>query len=327
MATHQNEEKELRDLFPEIDPYDTGRLKVSSLHELSYEQCGKPDGKPVLFLHGGPGSGYTPRDRRWFDPTVYRIVLLDQRGAGKSTPAAEIKDNTIWRLVEDIEALRTHLNIDKWVVFGGSWGSTLALVYSECHPDSVKAIILRGIFLGTKEEDDWMYKEGGASCIYPDVWDEFISVIPPAERRSLLDAYYRRLTSEDVDEFTRCARLWNKMELVTSKILPDEEQLKRAEEDDVWSLQHARIECHYFLHGLFFDKDTWILDNVDKIRHIPATIIQGRYDITCPMLSAWRLHKVWPEAEFQIIQGEGHSTKTPLILHNLVLATEKFKHL
>ncbi|KAL3831622.1 hypothetical protein ACJMK2_023355 [Sinanodonta woodiana] len=314
-----------RDLYPEIEPWDSGMLQGSDIHQLYYEQCGNKEGNPVIFIHGGPGGGTSPRDRRFFDPVAYRIILMDQRGAGKSTPPAELRENTTWTLVEDIEKLRTHLGIDRWHVFGGSWGSTLALAYAETHPDRVKSLVLRGIFTLRRRELLWYYQDG-CSFIFPDAWDEFIKPIPVVERHDLMSAYYRRLTSPDAAIQLEAAKAWSTWEMATSRLIQDPQLLSRVE-IDTWALQFARIECHFFIHGGFFESDTQLLDNVDKIRHIPTTIVQGRYDMVCPMDTAWQLHKRLPEAEFHIVPDAGHSNKEIGIASLLVQATDKYKTL
>ncbi|XP_060062474.1 probable proline iminopeptidase [Ylistrum balloti] len=314
-----------RGLFPEIEPFDSGKLKVSEIHDIYYEQSGNNDGNPVIFIHGGPGGGTSSRDRRYFDPKAYRIILFDQRGAGKSTPSAELRENTTWDLVEDIEHLRKHLGINKWVVFGGSWGSTLSLTYAETHPDRVKALVLRGIFNLRRRELLWFYQDG-ANHLFPDHWESYLAPIPEGERGDLMGAYYRHLTSDDEEKRIKAAKAWSKWEMATSRLLVDDDLLKRAE-GDIWSQQFARIESHYFVHGGWFKTDTQILDDVEKIRHIPATIIQGRYDVVCPMETAWLLHKKWPEADFHVIPDAGHSTKEAGVLHQLVEATDKYKNM
>nr|XP_002741588.2 PREDICTED: proline iminopeptidase-like [Saccoglossus kowalevskii] len=312
-------------LYPEINPYNIGRLKVDHVHELYYEQSGKQNGKPVLFLHGGPGSGVNQHDRRFFDPNIYRIVMFDQRGAGKSTPAAELKDNTTWHLVADIEKIRKHLDIGKWVVFGGSWGSTLALAYAQTHPDNVKALILRGIFTLRRKEVLWFYQDG-ASHLFPDYWEVFINQIPEAERHDLLSAYYKRLTGDDEKVKQICAKSWSAWECATSKLVVDQENIARAAVCS-WALQFARIECHYFIHGGWFKYDDQLIKEVEKIRHIPATIVQGRYDVVCPARTAWQLHKNWPEAEFHIVPNAGHASREIDTAKLLVEAADKYKSL
>ncbi|ANM63063.1 proline iminopeptidase [Arabidopsis thaliana] len=262
-----------RTLYAPIEPYSSGNLKVSDVHTLYWEQSGKPDGHPVVFLHGGPGGGTAPSNRRFFDPEFYRIVLFDQRGAGKSTPHACLEENTTWDLVNDIEKLREHLKIPEWLVFGGSWGSTLALAYSQSHPDKVTGLVLRGIFLLRKKEIDWFY-EGGAAAIYPDAWEEFRDLIPENERgSSLVDAYHKRLNSDDLEIQYAAARAWTKWEMMTAYLRPNLENVQKAE-DDKFSLAFARIENHYFVNKGFFPSDSHLLDNVDKIRHIKTTIVQ-----------------------------------------------------
>ncbi|HEV2803256.1 MAG TPA: prolyl aminopeptidase [Pyrinomonadaceae bacterium] len=313
----------MRDLYPAIEPYDQGMLPVSPVHTLYYEQSGNPEGLPVVFLHGGPGGGTVPDYRRFFDPAAYRIVLFDQRGAGKSTPHANLEENTTWHLVADIERIREHLGVESWVVFGGSWGSTLALAYAQTHPERALALVLRGIFLCRPKEIQWFYQEG-ASAIYPDAWEHYVRVIPEAERGDLLGAFYRRLTSEDEATRLEAARAWSVWEGSTSKLYPDEDFISHFG-DPQFALAFARIECHYFTHNAFFDTDNYLIENVGKIRHIPAVIVQGRYDVVCPLMSAWELHRAWPEAEFRIIPDAGHSALEPGTRAALIEATDKFR--
>lgn len=318
---------ELRTLYPSIEPFDTGRLKVSPIHELYYEQVGNPNGQPAVFLHGGPGGGLTTDYRRYFDPEHYRLVLFDQRGSGNSTPHASLEDNTTWHLVEDIERIREHFGIDRWLVFGGSWGSTLALTYAETHPDRVTALVLRGIFLCRPREIKWFYQEGeGASAIFPDTWEHYAKVIPEAERGDMLGAYHRRLMSDDESVRLEAARAWSIWEGSTSKLFPDSNLIDQYGEPHK-ALSLARIECHYFVNNIFFDSDNYLIDNVGKIRHIPAVIVQGRYDIVCPIMSAWDLHRAWPEADLKIIPDAGHSITEPGIISALVEATDRFRKL
>lgn len=313
----------MKTLYDPIEPFQHGKLKVSDIHEIYYEQCGNPDGKPVVFLHGGPGGGLTPNYRRFFDPESYRIVLFDQRGSGNSTPHASLEENTTWHLVSDIERLREHLGIEKWMVFGGSWGSTLALAYAETHPERVSALVLRGIFLCRAKEISWFYQEG-ANAIFPDVWEQYVRVIPEAERDKMLEAYYRRLTSEDESIRLEAARAWSVWEGSTSKLIPDPNLINDfAEEHKALSL--ARIEAHYFINNAFFETENYLLDNVGKIRHIPAVIVQGRYDVVCPIMSAWALHRAWPEAELIVVGDAGHSVTEPGITSALVDATDRFR--
>ncbi|KAL9275514.1 Proline iminopeptidase-like protein [Drosera capensis] len=317
------EKESSRSLYPAIEPYSTGFLKVSDIHTLYWEQSGNPDGHPVVFLHGGPGGGTAPNNRRFFDPTFYRIILFDQRGAGKSTPHACLEENTTWDLVSDIEKLREHLEIPQWHVFGGSWGSTLALVYSQSHPDMVSGMVLRGIFLLRKKEIDWFY-EGGAAAIYPDAWEEFRDLIPEEERSCFIDAYHKRLISDDVKTQHAAAKAWAKWEMVTAHLLLNEENIKRGD-DDSFSLAFARIENHYFVNKGFFPSDSFLIDNVEKIRHIKTVIVQGRYDVICPMMSAWDLHKAWPEADLKVVPDAGHSANEPGMAAKLVAANEMLK--
>jgi proline iminopeptidase len=313
---------ELKTLYDPIEPFDTGRLKVSSIHEIYYEQCGNPQGKPVVFLHGGPGGGISSDYRRYFNPKVYRVVLFDQRGSGKSTPHASIEENTTWHLVADIEQLRERLNIRQWQVFGGSWGSTLALAYAETHPDRVRELVLRGIFLCRPKEISWFYQEG-ASEIFPDVWEEYLKVIPENERTDMVSAYHRRLTSDDEAVRLRAARAWSIWEGSTSKLFFDPAMIEKFA-DPEFALAFARIECHYFMNNAFFSSDNYLIENVDRIRPIPTVIVQGRYDVVCPLTSAWDLHRAWPEAQLNIIPDAGHSISEPGIIDALVRATDQF---
>lgn len=315
----------MRTLYPEIEPFDSGMLKVSAVHELYYEQCGIPEGKPVVFLHGGPGAGLVPEYRRFFDPEAYRIVLFDQRGSGRSTPHASLDDNTTWHLVQDIEQLREHFNVDKWLVFGGSWGSTLALAYAETHPDRVSGLVLRGIFLAQPNETSWFYEDSqGASAIFPDGWEEFVRIIPEAERGDMITAYHRRLTSNDASVRMEAARAWSIWESSALKLLPDQKMIDDFSEPET-AIALARIECHYFINNCFFDSDNYLIENVNRIRKIPAVIVHGRYDIICPLASAWNLHRAWPEAKLEIIPDAGHSAFEPGITDALVRATDSFR--
>jgi proline iminopeptidase len=316
-------EQALRSPYPEITPYETGRLPVDSLHEIHFEQYGNPNGKPALFVHGGPGGGTTPAQARFWDPTRYRIVLFDQRGCGRSTPHASLERNTTWHLVADIEALRTHLGIPRWQVFGGSWGSTLALAYAEKHPERVTELVLRGIFTLRKRELDWFYQDG-ASRVFPDAWEQYLAPIPLKEQTDLMRAYYKRLTSDDAGERLRAAKAWSLWEAVTSTLRPSPEMKSSMSKDD-FALAFARIECHYFVHGGFFEREQQLLEDAVNIRHIPGVIVQGRYDMVCPMETAWALHRAWPEAELFIAQTAGHSAFEPEIVHQLIAATDKFR--
>lgn len=315
----------MKTYYPLIEPFDTGRLRVSPIHELYYEQIGNPNGQPVVFLHGGPGGGLEPEYRRFFDPEVYRVVLFDQRGSGQSTPYASLEDNTTWHLVDDIERLREHLRLDRWQVFGGSWGSTLALTYAETHPDRVTALVLRGIFLCRQREIRWFYQEGeGASAIFPDTWEQYVKIIPKAERGDMLTAYHKRLMSEDEAVRLEAAKAWSIWEGSTSKLFPNPNLIEHYG-DPRKALALARIECHYFVNNIFFETENHLIENVHKIRHIPAVIVQGRYDIVCPIMSAWDLHRAWPEADLRIIPDAGHSITEPGIISALVDATDRFR--
>jgi proline iminopeptidase len=309
-------------LFPPIEPFDAGMLRVSGLHEIHYEVSGAADGKPAIVCHGGPGGGSTPSMRRYFDPEKYKIVIFDQRGCGKSTPHAALQDNDTWALIADMEKLRSHLDIERWLVFGGSWGSTLALAYAQTHPERVAELVLRGIFTLRREELLWFYQEG-ANWIYPDAWEEFIAPIPEEERGDMIAAYYKRLTGADRDAQLRAAKAWSVWEGGTVSLFPSEERVQSFS-SDAFAIAFARIECHYFVHGGFFERDNHILSNIDCIRRIPATIVQGRYDVVTPMKTAWELSKAWPEADLQIIQDAGHAASESGVIDALVRATNKF---
>lgn len=309
-------------MYPPIEPFREGRLKVSGGHELHFEESGHPEGKPVVFLHGGPGGGSEPKHRRFFHPGRYRIVIFDQRGCGKSTPHASLEHNTTWDLVADIERLREHLGIARWQVFGGSWGSTLALAYAEKHPEAVTELVLRGIFLVRRREIEWFYQRG-ASALYPDAWESYLGHIPEAERGDLLAAYHKRLTSDDPAVRLAAAKTWSGWEGATSKLIPDPE-FKSHYEEDAFAVAVARIEAHYFVNRGFFETDGQLLRDVGRIRHIPAVIVQGRYDVVCPMDSAWALHRAWPEADFVISPDCGHSAFEPPNSRALVAATDRF---
>lgn len=315
----------MQTLFPETQPYNTFRLKVSDIHELYIEEVGNPNGKPVLFLHGGPGAGLSTKHRRFFDPKYYRIILFDQRGAGKSTPHASLEQNTVWDLTEDIEKIRKHLGINQWLVFGGSWGSTLALVYAETFPSSVLGLILRGIFLCRSEEIKWFYQEG-CHQIFPDFWEEYLKPIPEAERHDLVKAYYERLTSADENIRLESAKAWSKWEGSTIKLIPNPEVIDEFESAHM-ALSIARIECHYFINNCFFREENQILNNINRIKHIPTQLIHGRYDVVCPVKNAWDLKKAFPEAELEIIAGAGHAADEDGIIDALIRTTEKFKNL
>jgi proline iminopeptidase len=313
----------MKSRFPPIEPYRTGFLEVSKEHTLYWEESGNPKGKPVVFLHGGPGSGTDASHRCYFDPKAYRIILFDQRGCGKSRPHSNLVENTTWHLVSDIEKLRTFLHIDRWVVFGGSWGSTLALAYAETHPQSVIALVLRGIFLGRPKELRWFY-QFGAHHLFPDEFEKYLDPIPVEERNDLIHAYYRRLTSSDPAVRKWAAKCWSVWEGATLRLLFDPALFEYFTQDD-HADAIARIECHYFVNRCFFKTDNWLIENVGKIRSIPAVIIHGRYDVICPLENAWDLHKAWPEARLEIIKDAGHSASEPGITDALVRATEDLK--
>jgi proline iminopeptidase len=329
MATRPSAKKavvksRLKELYPHLSPYRTGFLRVSELHEVYFEESGNPQGMPAVFLHGGPGGGTEAKMRRFFDPRRYRIVLFDQRGSGKSRPHASLVDNTTWDLVADMERLREHLSIERWLVFGGSWGSTLALAYAQSHPERVTHLVLRGIFLLRRWELEWFYQNpGGAAALYPDLWEHYIEPIPPEERGDMMAAYYRRLTSEDPAELSRAAKAWALWEAATSFLRRNSLYTAKLGQD-THSEAFSRIECHYFVNGGFLTSPNQLIENVDRIRHIPAVIVQGRYDIVCPMKSAWELHRAWPEAELHIVADAGHSAFEPGNTHELIKATDRF---
>ena len=315
----------MRSLYPPIDPYKTTQLQVSPVHTIHVEESGNPKGRPAVFVHGGPGGGSIPQYRQYFDPDAYRIVVFDQRGSGKSTPHANLEQNTTWDLVADMERIREALDIDRWLVFGGSWGSTLSLAYAQTHPDRVKALVLRGIFLLRPKEIRWFYQEG-ASFIFADAWEEYLAPIPEAERDDLVAAYYRRLTSDDPAIRSEAARAWSVWEATTSKLIPDPKLIEDFGGDE-FAEAFARIECHYFTNRGFFEHPDQLLEGVDRIRSIPAVIVQGRYDVVCPMTTAWDLHRRWPEADFHLVPDAGHSAGEPGIVDQLILATDRFKEL
>lgn len=310
-------------LYPPIEPYRTGYLRVSDLHELYFEESGNPAGKPAVFLHGGPGAGSDVRARRFFDPKAYRIVVFDQRGCGRSRPHASLVDNTTWHLVDDIEALRRHLGIGKWQVFGGSWGSTLALAYAQTHPERVTELVLRGIFMLRQWELQWFY-QAGCSALFPDFYADYVAVIPEAERGDLVTAFYQRLTGNNKAEQLAAARAWSLWEAATSFLHVDHESLRRWGDAD-FATAVARIECHYFVNKGFLEHEDQLIRNVDRIRHIPAVIVQGRYDVVCPIKTAWDLHLAWPEADFRVAADAGHSAFEPGNTRELIAATDRFR--
>ena len=308
--------------YPIPQTFNAGMLKVSDIHDIYFEESGNPDGKPVVFLHGGPGGGTMPKYRSFFNPEKYRIVLFDQRGSGKSTPHACLDGNTTWDLVADIERVRKHLKIAKWQVFGGSWGSTLALAYAQTHPTSVTELVLRGIFLLRRKEIQWFYQYG-ASEIFPDVWENYLAPIPESERHDLVTAYHKRLTSSDRKVQLEAARAWSVWEGSTSQLSPEAEVISHYD-DAEFALAFARIECHYFVNRGFFKTDDYLLRNIDVIRHIPTVIVHGRYDVVCPVDNAWALHSVFPEAELFITPDAGHAAFESGTSKALVAATDKF---
>jgi len=310
----------MREMYPEIKPYQTHRITVDAIHTLRVEECGNPAGLPVVFLHGGPGAGLANYHRRFFDPARYRIVLFDQRGAGQSTPFADLTDNTTWHLVADIETIREQLGIERWVVFGGSWGSTLSLAYAQAHPERVLGLVLRGIFLSRPQEIRWFYEEGGASWILPEKWQRYAAAIPPEERGEMMEAYWRRLTSDDEAVRLAAAQAWGAWE-GGSITLEESPATEAAFGKPEIALSLARIEAHYFRHLCWLEPDQ-LLRDVAKIRHIPATIVHGRYDIICPPRSAVDLHNAWPEADFHIVLA-GHAASEPAIVDALVQATDR----
>lgn len=308
--------------YPAEEPYRTGRLKVSDLHEIYYEEVGNPKGQPVLFIHGGPGGGIEPSHRTYFNPKKFRAILFDQRGCGRSTPYADLRENTTWDLVADIEKLRQELKIDQWIVFGGSWGSTLSLIYAETHPDHVKGLVLRGIFLCRKKEIQWFYQTG-ANRIFPEPWEPYWNEIPERERADMVTAYYKRLTSSDKKVRLSAARAWSTWEGATSRLIPNEKFIQGFAMDE-FAEAFARIECHYFINGIWLKNDNQILDDIDRIRHIPCDIVHGRYDVVCPVENAWELKKAWPEARLHVIPDAGHSAKEPGILAKLVESMDAY---
>ncbi|TWT21949.1 prolyl aminopeptidase [Luteimonas wenzhouensis] len=312
----------MRTLYPEIEPFDSGMLPVDARHALYYEQCGNPKGKPVVLLHGGPGGGCNAKMRRFHDPSKYRIVLFDQRGAGRSTPHADLVDNTTWHLVADIEALREHLGIERWQVFGGSWGSTLALAYAQSHPLRVTELVLRGIFMLRHWELQWFYQEG-ASRLFPEAWQQYLAAIPEDERHDLVAAYHHRLTSDDEATRLAAARAWSVWEAATSFLHIDPDFVD-SHEDPRFALAFARIENHYFTHKGFFEVDDQLLRDAYRIAGIPGVIVHGRYDVICPVQNAWDLHQAWPKAELVITPTSGHSAFEAENVDALVRATDAF---
>lgn len=312
----------MHSFYPEQVPYRRGRLRVSELHEIYFEECGNPDGKPVVFLHGGPGGGINPFMRRLHNPQHYRVILFDQRGCGQSTPFAELRENTTWDLVADMEQLRLHLNIERWQVFGGSWGSTLALAYAQTYPYRVLELILRGIFTVRKLEIDWFY-QSGAGLLFPEAWQGFLAPIPEAERHDLVSAYYKRMTGTDEQEQLRCAKAWSQWEGATASLLPNPDRVKDFGADR-FALAFGRIESHYFINRGFFERDGQLIADAPKLAGIPGIIVQGRYDVITPAVTAHELHRAWPDSDLQIAEDAGHASSDPGILHRLIEATQRF---
>ncbi len=313
----------LPSLYPPVIPFDSGYLKVDDIHTIYYEQSGNKDGVPVIFLHGGPGAGSSPKHRQFFDPAHYRIVIFDQRGSGRSAPAGELRNNTTELLIDDIETLRMKFGIAKWHVFGGSWGSTLALAYAVAHPNRVMSLTLRGIFLMMQREIDWFLS--GIRAVYPDAWREFMKPLPEDQRKDILGNYFKLLTHDNPAIRLKAAQHWAAFESYCCMLVPREQMVEDAK-DPTHALPISRIEAHYFLYNKFHPEN-YLLRNVDKIRHIPAVIIQGRYDVICPMETAWELKEAWPEAQWVLVPDAGHSAFEPSITSALVAATDKFKRL
>ncbi|MEG9861881.1 MAG: prolyl aminopeptidase [Parvularculales bacterium] len=314
---------EYRQPYPSIEPYASGMLPVSDGHTIYYEECGNPDGKPVVIVHGGPGGGCNAGMRRLHDPKAYRIILFDQRGCGRSTPYASLENNTTWHLVADMERLREHLGIERWQVWGGSWGSTLSLAYGECHPDRASELILRGIFTLRREELLWFYQYG-AHALYPDAWEGYVAPIPEVERDDMMGAYYKRLTGDDPEEQLACAQAWSMWEGSTISLRESADRVA-AFGRERYALAFARIECHYFVNGGFLERDDQLIADVGKVRDIPGVIVQGRHDVVTPMMTAWDLSRAWPEADFRIVPDAGHALTEPGITYELLTASDGFR--
>ena len=309
-------------LYPPIEPHTTGMLQVSDVHTIAWEQSGSADGIPVVVIHGGPGGGGQPSYRQYFDPAAFNIIQFDQRGCGKSTPYAELEGNNTQASVSDLEALRAHLCLEKWHVFGGSWGSTLSLIYAQHHPERVMSLVLRGIFMCRKSELHWFYQDG-ASHLFPDAFEPYRNHIPTEEQSDLISAYYKRLTSDDVEVRRAAAKEWTRWEMATSRLFPDPEYLEKADDLD-FAVAFARIECHYFINGIFVEEG-FILKRIKAIEHIPTVIVQGRYDVVCPPRSAWELHKAMPQSRLVMVPDAGHSMGEVSIARELVAATDALR--
>jgi len=313
------------ELYPEIEPYGGGYLRVSDLHEVYYEEVGNPKGKPVVFLHGGPGVGIHPNYRRFFDPSFYRVILLDQRGAGRSKPHTELRENTTWHIVDDLEKLKNYLKIDKWLLFGGSWGSTLALSYAITYPKSTLGIIIRGIFLGKQSEIDWLHKDG-MNQIYPDEWERFQAPIPESERVNMPSAYLKILTGNDREKQLIAARAWSRWEGATMNLFPNPENIDDFAEP-AKALSIAKIECQFTVNRFYMKTDNYLLEQAGIIKDIPLRIVQGRYDVICPVVSAWELHRAIPKSELIIVPDGSHSPLDPGMINELVRGTIEFNRL
>ena len=309
-------------LYPEIEPFRTGRLKVSNLHEIYFEECGNPEGKPALLVHGGPGGGANALMRRYHDPAHYRIILFDQRGCGRSTPHAELEGNSTWALVEDMERLRAHLGVERWQLLGGSWGSTLSLAYAQTHPDRIAELILRGIFTLRRRELEWFYQEG-CSWIFPEAFEDYLRPIPEEERGDMIAAYYRRLTDPDRAVQLEAARAWSVWEGTTLSLLQDPARVAKFAADE-YARAFARIECHYFINGGFFERDDQLIADAGKLAGLPGIIVHGRYDVVTPVRTAWELAAAWPDADLRIVPDSGHAMTEPGIIRELVAATRTF---
>ena len=309
-------------LYPEIEPFRTGRLKVSDLHEIYFEECGNPEGKPALLVHGGPGGGANALMRRYHDPAHYRIILFDQRGCGRSTPHAELQDNSTWALVDDMERLRAHLGVERWQLLGGSWGSTLSLAYAQTHPDRIAELILRGIFTLRRRELEWFYQEG-CSWIFPEAFEDYLRPIPEEERGDMIAAYYRRLTDPDRAVQLEAARAWSVWEGTTLSLLQDPARVAKFAADE-YARAFARIECHYFINGGFFERDDQLIADAGKLAGLPGIVVHGRYDVVTPVRTAWELAAAWPDADLRIVPDSGHAMTEPGIIHELVAATRTF---
>ncbi len=310
-------------LYPPTKPFATHRIKVSALHEIQVQEFGDPNGKPAVLLHGGPGAGVSPTMPRFHDPNIYRIIVFDQRGCGQSTPYAELRQNTTWDLVADMESIRQQLGIDRWQVFGGSWGSCLGLIYAQTHPGRVSELVMRGIFMLRRRELAWFYQDG-ASQILPEAFERYVAPIPPEERGDLISAFHRRLTGSDQGEIERCARAWTAWEAEAISLLPDERRVTEWSKPG-FAVAFARIETHYFVNRGFFERDDQILANAHRLADIPGTIVHGRYDLCTPISSAWDLHRAWPRAELRVVDDAGHAMTEPGIIGELVRATDAYR--